>query len=75
MAKEKLTGWFPASVKPARPGVYLATICKREEYYRRWDGESWYTGGPTPQFAENECIKVHYDNLHWRGLAHPPKGA
>jgi hypothetical protein len=74
MDEKDLTPWFPPEVKPARPGVYLSTLVKSEVYYRRWDGESWYTGNTTPQMAACEWIPVKYP-LHWRGLAHPPKGA
>ena len=69
----KLTPWFPADVKPAYPGVYQV----KEPgfvWYRRWDGERWYCGGPTVDMAATVEMPYSFGGNPWRGLAEPPKG-
>ena len=70
----KLTPWFSPDVNPVRAGVYEVKQDDTSAWYRRWDGEDWYVGGPTPGWASNAVIAL--DNGHrapWRGLAEEPK--
>lgn len=72
MRDKDLTPWFPAEVEPARPGIYIASVCK-QEFYRRWDGESWYYGGWTVKEAAARRKKWPLQTpLRWRGLNSDP---
>ena len=78
----KLTPWFPADVKPVRPGVYQidGPLCWGE--YSYFDGVHWNGGWPNPQHADNN--RGYFDEIgdegyamwltHWRGLSFPFKG-
>ena len=42
MAKQKLTDWFPGSVKPARKGVYeFQNLISGRALFARFDGKNW----------------------------------
>jgi hypothetical protein len=41
---EDLTPWFPAYVKPVRPGVYVRKNIFGTVIYSKWDGEHWCHG-------------------------------
>lgn len=66
----KRTPWYPASIKPARDGVY-ETQFPRERIIRRVrDGDCWY--------ALDRRISLFglppNDGEQWRGLAEKPEG-
>jgi hypothetical protein len=67
----ELTGWFPPGVNPVRDGVYLATVVKSEEYYRRWANGMWCVGGDTPALAAAAPRIQTRARIYWRGLATP----
>jgi hypothetical protein len=69
----KLTPWFPPEIKPAYPGVYQVKQ-PRFVWYRRWDGEYWFSGGHTPEDAASSKCAITMNAHSWRGLAKPPKG-
>jgi hypothetical protein len=71
----KLTPWFPADVKPVRPGVYKVKTRSGRPWYRRWDGKVWFVGSNTPKDAASKIEQLWFiDSRSWRGLAEPPKG-
>jgi hypothetical protein len=71
MARPKLTPWFRATVKPARPGVYrVRAACP---WYRFWDGSKWFVGASTPRDAAAYMPRRRAEAADWRGLAQPPK--
>lgn len=64
----KLTPWFPADVKPARPGLYdcWEIGCEYPSCWRWfWDGESWCNDG----LDRWPCLN---QQRRWRGLAENP---
>lgn len=75
MSKKKLTGWFPADMKPARVGFYqrkYPDIDMTPEYSPAhmpdfWDGAQWLLS-----WNGNVSGPVSYQ-LPWRGLAEQPK--
>lgn len=69
----KLTPWFRPGIKPKREGVYIATISKREVFYRRWTAGGWTVGGWNIADAERATQISSIPHLiHWRGLAVKP---
>ena len=76
--QQELTGWFPASMKPARPGVYQTYDPHLdEEFYNVWNGKVWFFGHYTPNLAEAEARNdpqrmTSRDISRWRGLKAPP---
>lgn len=83
MSKPKLTPWFEARVKPARPGVYLATILMRSDLdderglYRYWDGRYWCKPATTPDEAmfPMNLHRAFLTVMHWRGRMSAPRNA
>ena len=72
MRNEELTPWFPPEIKPVRPGIYIASVARRE-FYRRWDGERWYYGDYTVEAAKKRRKKWPLQvPLLWRGLNYDP---
>jgi hypothetical protein len=76
----KHTPWFPASVKPVRAGVYEVKEGRLPVWYRYWDGQFWYAGGPSPWSARNWILMPigvkeagRLLAAPWRGLAEEPK--
>ena len=72
MSKEqpKLTPWFPASVKPAREGVYQCNY-DGSAIFRLFLRGDWYCYGHTAEEAAR--TRVRSDNAaKWRGLAVKP---
>lgn len=70
----KLTEWFPADVKPKHLGVYeRKDACWR---YACWTGCAWGPGADTIEEAYADAMSDPsiYQDVCWRGLAHPPKG-
>lgn len=67
MAQGKLTGWFPANVKPVRKGVY-----QRKGYvidFSYWTGERWSTGAGNAKDAyAGRFIETVCRDFPWRGL-------
>jgi hypothetical protein len=61
-----LTDWFPADVKPTRPGWYE---CKN--HFGLITGRRWWWDGEVWRFSEREPALCHQDRT-WRGLTHPP---
>lgn len=79
MSKKRLTAWFPASVKPARDGVYevrpLLGHIQPWFSYRR--GGQWLGTTSTANKALSFGRKygpTGDGELEWRGLASDPKG-
>jgi hypothetical protein len=70
----KLTKWFPADVKPKHPGVYE----RRNAFWRYafWTGRVWSPGADNVEEAYEiaDYDQSTYQDVPWRGLAHPPKG-
>ncbi len=73
---EVLTDWYPATITPVRPGLYIArsvSLLRDNQYGSMllyWDGHSWLDSeqrpfilGPDRNFRE------------WRGLAFDPDEA
>jgi hypothetical protein len=78
MSKQKLTPWFPASVKPARDGVYeVRGTSFDERNFRRWNGSGWGStfGAPSVICQQDESVLYRHgeDMTGWRGLAEQPK--
>lgn len=76
MSKE-LTPWFPRGTYPARKGYYISSVLKGTNFYRYWDGKTWYCGGDALEDAVR--MYTHYRDpwpktppLTWRGLAVKP---
>lgn len=70
---EKLTPWFPGTVKPVHEGVY------QRDYgdpigtgFSRFDGRKWFLGFNDPEEAAASTIITTHPNLPWRGLAQDP---
>lgn len=75
MSKRELTPWFPETVKPTRPGVYLTEVVYIEGDFSYFDGERWYCAGDTPDQALNlhrHHMVSGYKGKAWRGLAKEP---
>ena len=83
MSEQKLTPWFAGCVKPARPGVYLATVLMNSKLddsrglYRYWNGKHWCKPADTPTAAVHPSMlsRAYFRIMYWRGLAKPPKSA
>jgi hypothetical protein len=74
--KQKLTPWFPPNMKPVRPGLYIASIGRRNRFYRRWTGKRWLYGSYSQEDAATMPARPWPEKdypLHWRGLASDPK--
>jgi hypothetical protein len=81
MSKQKLTKWFPADVKPARPGVYNVSCLESGQsgkWYALFDGQRWSWKWDTDAASD----VLHEDGNpsdwylgSWRGLASHPKDA
>lgn len=71
---EQLTDWFPAHVKPARPGVYETDeVNTGERCYQFWNGEFWGYASSTPaEAAEASHLKSMFQDDKWRGLSVKP---
>lgn len=77
----KLTPWFKARVKPARPGVYEIrfpddVFSNDSPAYALWDGERWGWASATAKFAAANgagCMSGATQKKEWRGLAEEPK--
>jgi hypothetical protein len=69
-ARQKLTPWFPATVKPVRNGYYDYTgwgLGDRPSR-RLWTGTGW-------QWDWELYVSPGLPDDEWRGLATPPKDA
>lgn len=77
MSEKKLTPWFPASVKPARNGVYEVEGPEDlgRNYFSYFDGERWHGQWFTPERARAKApgIGIGLQSDKWRGLAQEPK--
>ena len=70
---DKLTPWFPGSVKPAMAGVYQRDSLARP--YAYWTGSHWMVTENTPALAVNGRQASQFQQgPRWRGLASRPKG-
>jgi hypothetical protein len=78
----KLTGKFPPSIKPNRPGVYLT---QRPDspyaFWRAFDGEDWlyavaisgaYASPSYEDILHKGKIPSFLANFYWQGLAEKP---
>lgn len=47
------------------PGVYnsIHPVTDKRDYFRKWTGESWYTGGSTMTAALNSRYRINGDFL------------
>jgi hypothetical protein len=65
----KVTPWFPAKTKPAKPGAYEVRCTRSEAFMpgetRVWDGAHWLRQGFFVFGTFCECDQ-------WRGLAKKP---
>jgi hypothetical protein len=66
-----VTPWFPASVKPARPGVYERLTSWRDNVFALWNGEHWLMYTPTPETASRQTSKSAHQDFAWRGIVGP----
>jgi hypothetical protein len=69
-----LTPWFPADVKPVRPGVYrVAYAYFGDTCYAFWDGRRW---GRVKTTIRKAIVEAHpsiaAQNKVWRGLNKEP---
>lgn len=70
----KLTPWFPAGMKPARPGVYKTVfVSDGRTGYSRWNGMEWGHQFKSRSDAENINMGCGEQFKIWRGLAEEPK--
>jgi hypothetical protein len=68
-----LTPWYPASVKPARKGVYIASVGRTHHFYRYWTGSSWLYGSYDLEGASPDLpVWPYQSSIYWRGLASDP---
>lgn len=72
---DMLTEWFPADVKPIRPGLYIVKKFPNVDwlYWRYWDGDFWRTGITYESGAPDTRIaralgEASIQNVQWRGL-------
>lgn len=70
MSRAKRTPWFPADVKPVRPGLYERKYPERQNisFPDRWDGEHWFI-----RFFDGQEIFMSGSKLKWRGLTEESK--
>lgn len=68
-----VTEWFPAHIKPARPGVYQQMCGLGKDLgYQHFDGNGWGGWFSTPESAERFARKHDAGCTEWRGLAASP---
>lgn len=62
-----LTGWYPASIKPVREGLYLVSfeVSRQQDGMLQWDGGQWW-------YRE---IRIAHRAFWWAGLAFDPSRA
>jgi hypothetical protein len=72
---QKLTPWFPGSVKPTRKGVYERKATHEQWFvYSRWDGKHWHLNSLSLKAANQAVRHSSYQcALLWRGVAAKPK--
>lgn len=71
--ESKLTPWFPAHIKPVRPGVYERDrIAQGFAVYSLWTGRIWRAYKFSVNTAATEKKRSKFQNLSWRGLAKKP---
>lgn len=72
----KLTPWFSASVKPARPGVY-ETRTPTNNRFSYWSGRQWKPEQHSVRGAATTAVGRYqpaaWQDKEWRGLAEPAK--
>lgn len=69
----ELTPWFPADVKPIRPGVYATQYVKDVDGFSYWDGEKWGYQAEDVYRAGSAGYRNFCRPLRpWRGLAADP---
>lgn len=76
MKEQKLTPWFPASVKPVRDGVYQTRPVRNTDgpEYQHWNGVFWGRVCSTSNSAYlDRNYRSIFQNDQWRGLAKEPK--
>lgn len=63
-----LTDWYPATIKPVRPGLYLAQWFAdgEETYLDLFDGRNW---------CDHSGQSFMNAPIRWRGLAFDPEAA
>lgn len=70
----KKTRWFPAHIKPVRPGVYETNLFSPNGgNYAYWDGKRWavaFAHVPLANSIRNYCDAIQ--EKEWRGLAEKP---
>lgn len=73
----KLSPWMRAVEHPPdKIGVYIATVCKHQLFYRYWDGESWHRGSPNSAqeaYDKRGQLWPECRILFYRGLAEEVK--
>lgn len=71
--RDKLSDWFPPEVKPARPGWYPASACRRPGVRRYWDGTQWSIGVREGVATDEGCAaaklvpSLSQHDIEWRG--------
>lgn len=70
----KMTGWFPADVKPVRKGVYEVEEMMAFHRYCYWNGKLWGWADVKKEDARRfNSTQGAKQNKRWRGLASDPK--
>lgn len=71
---EKLTPWFPNSVKPRRVGVYERHYGGKDNVgFAFWNGCVWGYRAESPDGAVIASAVESVTRCRWRGLAKEPK--
>lgn len=64
----RMTSWYHADVKPARPGVYQVQ-CGHAVWYSHWNGEFWSVGTADRHTVPFVCgVRSDIQAKVWRGL-------
>lgn len=77
-AKQKLTPWFPVSVKPVRAGLYLIRTHPKwpvQTPYSYWNGRrfNWVSNDRERAYRWRKDPGAGEFVIEWRGLAEQPK--
>lgn len=81
MGRQKMTEWFPPSIKPVHVGEYIADTNKSSGMRRWWDGSWWsirYSDSEDEDtkslFRAIKTAPWMHHMIRWRGLAEKPEG-
>lgn len=73
MAKQRLTPWFPPTVKPARKGWYdFHSFADSSIPLGSTSRMAWWTGRHWLFYPVDGSLLADHHNTGWRGLAENP---